>query len=122
MYTLFHSRQIMRSYRFSLNARKKIPYAIKFKASTARPEIHASRNIYFWAFTWSPANTDLTEILLPPERLCHIVLDLLCRSASKNAAKTARYDSHNLSVTPLLSMWLSMIFQDGCKNLHEISD
>lgn len=31
---------------FAENARKN-PYAIKFKASTARPEILASRNIYF---------------------------------------------------------------------------
>lgn len=35
------------------------------------------------------AEPDLTEILLPSERLRHIVLDLLCRSASKNAAETA---------------------------------
>jgi len=85
---------------------------------TAWPEIHASRNIYFWAFTWSPANTDLTEILLPPEHLCHIVLDLLCRSASKNAAKRARYGRRNLALLNFFSCEFSTIFQNNFENLH----
>lgn len=89
-YILRHSRK---TYRFALNARKKIPAPIKFEASI-HVEIHASGNIYFWAFTWSPANTDLTKILLPFEHLCHIMLNLFCWDR-KNAVKTAGYKNRS---------------------------